>query len=52
LGAETKGSGILNNFVAAYFGQFPWNGYKDPDYFDKLLISPSKRPPRSALKFR
>ena len=50
VGAETHGSGIVRNFLSAYYGLFPWNGYKDPEYFDKLLMSPSKKPPNSALK--
>jgi hypothetical protein len=52
VGAVTYGSGIVNNFLAAYYGLFAWNGYKDPAYFDKLLVSPAKKPPNSALKFK
>jgi hypothetical protein len=52
VGAETQGSAIIGNFLAAYYGLFPWNGYNDREYFQKLLISPSKRPPNAALKFK
>jgi Immunity protein 26 len=52
VGAKTYGSGNVKDFLAAYYGQFPWNAYKDSEYFDKLLISPAKKPPDSALKFK
>jgi hypothetical protein len=52
VGAVTEGSGIVSEFLAAYYGLYPWNGYKDPEYFDKLLLSPQKRPPASQLKFK
>jgi hypothetical protein len=52
VGAKTYGSGIVNDFLAAYYGLFPWDGYKEPDYFDKMLSSPSKKPSNSILKFK
>jgi len=39
-----QGSGNMREFVNAFYGLAPWNGYFDPNYFDKLLIDPSKRP--------
>lgn len=50
VGAKTYGSGIVNHFILAYYGYFPWDGYKDPEYFEKLLISPNKKPPESQLR--
>jgi hypothetical protein len=44
IGAAIEGAGIVRRFVNAYFGLAPWNPYKDPEYFDKLLIEPAKRP--------
>lgn len=52
VGAETHGSGIVVHFLSAYYGLFPWDGYQDPEYFDKLLVSPAKKPPASVLKFK
>jgi len=52
VGAKTYGSGIIKKFLAAYYGHFPWNCYKDPEYFDKLLLLPSKKPPIAKLKFK
>jgi hypothetical protein len=44
VGATMHGSGIMREFVNAFYGLASWNGYFDPNYFDKLLIDPSKRP--------
>jgi hypothetical protein len=44
VGATMQGSGNMREFVNAFYGLAPWNGYFDPNYFDKLLIDPSKRP--------
>ena len=52
IGAKTYGSGIVNHFLSAYYGLYPWNGYKDSNYFLKLLVSPSKKPPDSVLMFK
>lgn len=52
VGAKTLGSGIVVHFLSAFYGFFPWNGYQDPEYFDKLLISPAKKPPKTVLKFK
>jgi hypothetical protein len=44
VGAIIEGSGIIEHFLNAYCGLRPWDDFKDPNYFDKLLVSPSKRP--------
>lgn len=50
IGAKVIGSGIVQHFVAAYYGVEPWDQYKDPHYFDKLLLAPDKKPARIRLK--
>lgn len=49
IGARVIGSGIVQHFVRAFFGVEPWNQYKDPEYFDNLLLSPGKKPERVLL---
>ena len=44
VGAEVEGSGIVEDFLNAFHGLQPWDAYKDPNYFDKLLLSPKKKP--------
>lgn len=44
IGAKVIGSGIVNDFVNAYFGLAPWDDWMDPDYLDSLLISPTSKP--------
>jgi hypothetical protein len=35
---------VAETFMNAYLGLLPWDKYYDPDYFDKLLVNPSKKP--------
>jgi hypothetical protein len=44
VGAKMIGSGIISNFLNAYFGLEAWDQMKDPNYFDKLLIDPKAKP--------
>jgi hypothetical protein len=50
VGAKVIGSGIVRNFVRAFYGFCAWNFYLDPEYFDRLLISPAKRPTQLVFK--
>ena len=50
IGAKVIGSAIVTKFVNAYFGLAPWDDWKDPNYLDKLLISPEKKPTGIILK--
>lgn len=50
VGAKTHGSGIVTDFLEAFYGLFPWDHYLDPDYFDKLLFSKAKKPARLIFK--
>jgi hypothetical protein len=44
VGASVHGSGILNEFVNAFYGLTPWDDWHDPYYLDHLLVSPEKKP--------
>lgn len=50
VGAKVIGSGIVTQFVEAYFGLAPWDDWRDPDYLDKLLTSPERKPAKVLLK--
>jgi hypothetical protein len=50
VGAIIHGTAIVGNFLSAYHGLLPWNHYLDPEYFDKVLISPDRRPASVILK--
>lgn len=49
VGTRILGSGILEKFLNAYHGLYPWDSMFEPDYFDKLLVSPSLKPPHAVL---
>jgi hypothetical protein len=44
IGAKVVGSGIVNDFVNAFFGLLPWDDWNDPQYLDSLLISADLKP--------
>lgn len=46
IGAKVIGSGIIERFIRAYFGLEAWDPMLDPEYFDKLLLSPDRKPSR------
>lgn len=50
VGAKVIGSAIVENFLNAFFGLLPWNSMADPNYFDRLLLHPSKKPHSIILK--
>ena len=50
VGARVVGSGIAMKLMDAYFGLYPWNGFAQSDYLDKLLISIDRRPRNVLLK--
>lgn len=35
---------IEDDFIKAYFSLALWDDWHDPEYLDKLLISPDKKP--------
>lgn len=50
VGAKVIGSGILVEFLNAYYGLTAWDDWKEPDYLDRLLTSPSKKPKNVVYK--
>jgi hypothetical protein len=44
VGAKVVGSGIVNDFVEAFYGLAPWDDWNDPHYLDSLLISDAAKP--------
>jgi hypothetical protein len=52
IGANVIGSGNVQKFLNAFYGLSPWDGWKDPQYLDRLLISPTKKPLKLLYKRR
>lgn len=50
VGAAVFGTKILDEFLNAYFGLTWWDDWKDPNYLDALLVSPTKKPDKVLLK--
>jgi hypothetical protein len=50
VGATIHGSHIAETFLNAYHKLSPWNQYLDPEYFDKLLVAPNRKPRGVLLK--
>jgi hypothetical protein len=50
VGAKVIGSRNVNDFVNAYYGFLPWDSFKNSEYFDQLLVSPSKKPTKLIFK--
>jgi len=46
------GSANIAEFLNAYYGLVPWDDWADPNYLDKLLISPDKKPKNIIFKNR
>ena len=42
MGINTEGSAIIDDLLS-YFSLAPWDDWHDPEYLDKLLISPDKK---------
>lgn len=50
VGVKVIGSGIVQTLVNAVHQLAPWNSYKDPQYLDRLLISPELKPTQPLLR--
>lgn len=50
VGVKIIGSGNLEEFLNAFYGLAPWDDWKDPQYLDRLLFSPSKKPTKLIFK--
>jgi len=44
IGAKIIGSGIIESFLAAFYGLGYWDEMKDPEYYDHLLLLRISRP--------
>ncbi len=44
IGAKIIGSGILDEFINAFYALTPWDNWHNPAYLDELLLSPDKKP--------
>ncbi|MGY1410772.1 Imm26 family immunity protein [Luteimonas sp. A611] len=44
IGARVHGSGVVEEFVNAFYGLMPWDDWYVPDFLDAMLISPDKKP--------
>jgi hypothetical protein len=44
IGAKIVGSRNVEEFANAYCGLTPWDDWADPEYLDRLLLSPNKKP--------
>ena len=50
IGARVIGSGIITEFLNAFYALAPWDDWHDPQYLDRLLLSPAKKPQRLVYK--
>jgi hypothetical protein len=44
IGAKMYDAAIIEDFLNAFHGLAPWDDWKDPNYLDRLLVSPEKKP--------
>ena len=52
VGVRVTGSGIVQEFLAAYHGLTPWDAWHDPHYLDSLLLPGVERPAHVVLSAR
>lgn len=45
VGATVFTSNMVEAFLNAYHGLEPWDDFADPEFLDKLLLPPHRRPP-------
>ncbi len=50
IGAKVIGSRIVAEFANAYCALAPWNDWHDPNYLDRLLLSPDLKPKTLVFK--
>ena len=50
LGTNLKSLGLVYSFLNAYHGLVPWDRMADPEYYDKMLISPDVKPKKLLFK--
>ena len=44
VGAKIYDAAIAEELLNAYNGLVPWDDWKDPEYLDKLLVNPDRKP--------
>ncbi len=44
IGTDIQGSGLVEDFLNAYFGLTPWDDWANPTYLDEFLINMDKKP--------
>lgn len=44
VGARILDAAIAEDLLNAYNGLLPWDDWKDPEYLDKLLVNPDRKP--------
>lgn len=44
MGARVHGSGVVNDFLDAFYGLRPWDNWYKTDFLDEMLLSPEKKP--------
>jgi len=49
IGARIYDATIAESLLNAFYGLIPWDRYKDPEYLDKLLAYPDRRPKNVVL---
>jgi hypothetical protein len=47
VGAKSYTGAVVADFLSAWHGLTPWTTYKDPAYFDQLLMNGVERPPHA-----
>jgi len=52
VGASIHDASIAEELLAAYNGLVPWDDWHDPEYLDKLLTFPDRKPSRVIYKKR
>ena len=50
IGAKIFDAAIAEDLLEAYNGLAPWDDWKDPEYLDKLLVSPDRKPKHLVFK--
>lgn len=50
IGAKIYDASIVEKLLNAYNGLMPWDDWYDPEYLDKLLASPEKKPKHIVYK--
>lgn len=41
---------VIEAFVNACHGHYPWDGFPDPEFFDTLLVKRNARPPKARMQ--